>query len=152
MVKPSRPTAEVRSFRPNQQRWAAIMTLIGTFCLLVMIVLQTLVPNRPSDWRIDMALHMASSFASVGTFCSFGIAVVALSAPKLTDRSLKKIDFVWMSFAGLGLALTVGQNLASSNEILRSQFEKQLDSYRLIMGRLIDATIPVICDLSTPKE
>jgi hypothetical protein len=77
---------------------------------------------------------------------------VALSAPKLTDRSLKKIDFVWMSFAGVGLALTVGQNLASSNEILRSQFEKQLDSYRLIMGRLIDSTIPVTCDLSTSKE
>jgi len=152
MAKPSQPTRRVPYIRPEQLRWARNMTTTGVVCLAITIVLQTLALLRPSDWRLDMALQMTSSFASVAAFCSFGIAAVAFSAPKLTDRSLKKIDFVWMSFAGLGLALTVGQTLASSNEILRSEFERQLDSYRLAMGHLTDAIIPLVCDLSTPSD
>ena len=150
MAKPSRPTRRAL-YRPEQQRWARNMTITGVVCLAITIVLLTLASQRPSDWRLDMALNMTSAFANVAAFSSLGIGAVALYAPKMTDRSLKKIDFVWMSFAGLGLALTFGQTLASSNEILRSQFERQLDSYRLEMGHLTDGLIPLVCDVSTPS-
>jgi len=158
MAKPSNRQRSSQSdtrgseFYPEQQRWIRWMTSIGMISFVLSILLLELRPERPVHWGIEMTIEIGSSFATVAGFSSFGVAAVAISAHKMTDRSLKKIDFVWMSFAGLGLALSLGQTFASSNEILRSEFDRQLDSYRLEMIRLTDAVLPMLCGSSGPAN
>jgi hypothetical protein len=145
---PSHSVAAGSDFYPEQKDWARWLTCAGAVLLVTNALIYAVKSERPSDWRLEMALDIAGSFATVACFVSLGLATVATFAHKMTDRSLKKIDFAWMSFAALGLALSLGQTLASTNEIIRSEVDKQLDSYRLEMIRLTDVIGPLVCGTS----
>ncbi len=154
MAKPRNQRAPSQSVTPGsdsypeQKYLARWLTFAGAVLLVTYVLIHAMKSERPSNWRLEMALDFAGSLATVACFVSLGVAAVATLAHKMTDRSLKKIDFAWMSFAALGLALSLGQTLASTNEIIRSEIDKQLDSYRIEMIRLTDVLHVLVCETS----
>jgi hypothetical protein len=140
---------------PKQLSRARLLIIIGVLSMAGSMALwRWAIGNADENsWILSAPVDIAIAFLDVVAGCALGVGGVGMIAHRLSDVSLKKIDFLWMLAASVSLVFALSQAIGSVADYLRGSVDTQLNSYRIGIDESSQMLMARLCrkpDLHNP--